>query len=307
MKLLVPFKLDEKYMKIGREVIGDENIIWFPETGDADILLIRGNNFPKDRNFRFIQAVSAGIDHINLESIPEETLVASNAGAYSVSVAEHAIAFMLERSKNISTFEYETRSGIYNPRPTKLLYGKTLGIIGYGGIGSRTAEIAKSFGMRIISIARSHRDSNSDLYLSLEELDTLLRQSDYILISVPLTNKTFGLIGRRQLELIKKDSTIINVARAEIVKKEELLEFLDKNKEVYYLTDVWWGEPGMDGSKRENVVITPHIAGGLSGEIMEFSYKCAFENIKRYMEGKEPRNLVRRDEGLFINREKIGI
>ena len=95
MKLLVPFKLDEKYRKIGRDIIGEENIIWFPETGDADVLLIRGNDFPRDRKFKFIQAVSAGTDHINMESIDGDTIVASNAGAYSISVAEHAIALML--------------------------------------------------------------------------------------------------------------------------------------------------------------------------------------------------------------------
>ncbi|MGC8561774.1 MAG: 2-hydroxyacid dehydrogenase [Thermoplasmata archaeon] len=307
MKLFVPFKLDEKYMKIGREIIGDDNIIWFPETGDADILLIRGNDFPKDRKFKFIQTVSAGTDHINLKNIDDSTIIASNAGAYSISVAEHAIALMLSRSKYISTFENETRAGIYKPRPTRLLHGKTLGIIGYGGIGSRTAEIAKSFGMRVISIARGHRDTYSDEYLSMEDLDILLKQADYVLISIPLTTRTLGLIGKRELKLLKKDCTIINVARPEIVKKEEMLEFLDENNEASYLTDVWWGEPELDGSRRENVVITPHIAGGLSGEIMEFSYRSAFENIKRYMDGKEPRNIVKRDEGIFIEREKIGI
>ena len=307
MKLLVPFKLDEKYRKIGRDIIGEENIIWFPETGDADVLLIRGNDFPRDRKFKFIQAVSAGTDHINMESIDGDTIVASNAGAYSISVAEHAIALMLARSKNISNFEQETRNGIYKPRPTKLLNGRTLGIIGYGGIGSRTAEIAKTLGMRVISIARGHRDEFSDEFLPIGELDVLLKRADYVLISIPLTNVTLGLIGKRELELLKKDCTVINVARPEIVKKNEMLEFLDKNKDVSYLTDVWWGEPGLDGSRRENVVITPHIAGGLSGEIMEFSYRCAFENIKRFMDGKEPRNIVKRDEGLFIDREKIGI
>ncbi|MEM0136735.1 MAG: NAD(P)-dependent oxidoreductase, partial [Thermoplasmatales archaeon] len=213
MKLLVPFELDEKYKRIGREIIGDENIIWFPKTGNADIAIIRDNNFPKDKKFKFIQTVSAGTDHIDMDSIPESTIVASNAGAYSISVAEHAFALLLDRTKNISIFENETRSGIYKPRSTRLLYGKTLGIIGYGGIGSRAAEIAKSFEMRVVSITRSHKDENSDESLSLRELDKLLTESDYILISIPLTNMTLGLIGKKQLELVKKDCIIINVAR----------------------------------------------------------------------------------------------
>lgn len=307
MKLLVPFELDEKYKKIGREILGKENILWFPESGDAEILLVRGNDFPRDRNFKFIQTLSAGTDHIDFKGIPRETIVASNAGAYSISVAEHAFALLLERCKNISTFKDETRGGVYKPKSTKLLYGKTMGVIGYGGIGSRVASIAKSFGMRVISIGRGYRDHNSDEFFGLDELDTVLKESDYILISIPLTTSTFGLIGKKQLDIVKKNCIIINIARPEIVKKQDLLEFVDKNKEASYLTDVWWGEPKLEGSDRENVVITPHIAGGLSGEVMEFSFRYAFENIKRFVDGMEPHNVVKRDETLYMNREKIGI
>ncbi len=307
MKLLVPFELEEKYKEIGREIIGENNIIWFPEKGNADAILIRSNDFPRDREYKMVQTVSAGTDHIDLASIPESTLVASNAGAYSLSVAEHAFALILERTKDISGFRRETKGGVFNPKPTRLLYGKTLGIIGYGGIGARAAAIAKSFNMRVISVGRGHRDRNSDEFFGLEDLDKLLVQSDYILISIPLTKRTFGLIGKREFLLVKRNCTIVNVARAEIVKREDLLDFVDRNKEASYLADVWWGEPNLDGADRENVVVTPHIAGGLSGEVMEFAYRSAFENIKRFFDGKRPLNLVRRDEGVYLERQRLGV
>ncbi len=307
MKLLVPFDLEEKYKKIGRDIIGEDNIIWFPESGKAEIVLARGNDFPREENFKLIQTISAGTDHIDIDSIPRNTLIASNAGAYSISVAEHALALLLERAKKISTFEEETRRGIFEPRTTKLLFGKTIGIIGYGGIGSRVAAIAKSFGMRVVAIGRGFRDSNLDEFLEIEKLDKLLEESDVILISIPLTSRTVGMIGERQLSLVKKDCVIINVARPEIVQKEDLLDFLKKNKMASYLTDVWWGEPRLDGSNLENIVVTPHIAGGLSGEVMEIAFRSAFENIKRYIDGKEPSNLVKREESLFFDRAKIGV
>ncbi len=307
MKLLVPFELEERYKKIGREIVGSENIIWFPDKGIADVLLVRGNDFPRDQKFKLIQTVSAGTDHIDLSSIPEDTVIASNAGAYSVSVAEHAFALMLERSKKISIFEAETRSGVYKPKSTRLLYGKTLGIIGYGGIGSRSALIAKSLGMRVIAVGRGYRDGNADVFTGMEGLDRLLTESDFILISIPLTESTLGLIGEEQLEKVKRNCTIVNVARPEIVRKESLLKFVDRNREASYLTDVWWEEPRLEDSKHENIVITPHIAGGLSGEVMEFSYVQAFENVKRFMEGLKPNNIVKRGESLYLNREKIGI
>ena len=307
MKLLVPFKLDEKYRKLGIEILGKENIIWFPETGDAEIILIKDNDFPRDRNFKFIQTISAGTDHIDMNGVPKGAIIASNATAYSISVGEHAFALLLERSKRISVFNDETKRGLYAPKPTKLLYGKTIGIIGYGGIGSRAASIAKSFGMKVIAVGRSYRDGNSDKFLRMDELDVLLQESDFILISIPLTSKTASLIGEVQLKAVKRDCTIINVARPEIVRKEDLLKFLEDNKEASYLTDVWWGEPKLEVSNHENIVITPHVAGGLSGEVMEHAFGQAFENIKRFMEGQEPHNLVNRKESIFVGRQKIGV
>ncbi len=307
MKLFVPFELEEKYKKIGREIVGSENIIWFPDEGKAEIILIRGNDFPRDRKFKFIQTVSAGTDHIDFSNIPKETVIASNAGAYSISVAEHAFALILERSKRISIFEAETRNGIYNPSPTKLLYGKTLGIIGYGGIGSRAALLAKSFGMKVIAVGRGYRDENADEITGMDGLNLLLTESDFILISIPLTSSTMGLIGEEQLKKVKRNCTIVNVARPEIVRKEPLLKFVQKNSDASYLTDVWWGEPSLDDSENENIVITPHIAGGLSGEVMEFAFRHAFENVRRFMDGTKPNNIVKREEALYLDRAKIGI
>jgi len=179
MKLLVPFPIEDRFKEIGTKVLGEGNVIWHPNTGEAKALLIRDNDYPKDKYFKFIQTISAGTDHIDFSKIPSNTLVASNAGAYSISVAEHTFALLLECTKRISAFENETKQGIYEPHSTKLLYGKTIGIIGYGGIGSRVASIAKTFGMKVVTVGRGHRDENSDEYLGLEELDKLMLQSIY--------------------------------------------------------------------------------------------------------------------------------
>lgn len=307
MKTLVTFEVDQKYKKIGNEILGKDSIIWYPDTEEADIFLIRGNDFPPDQHPKFIQAISAGTDHIDLKNIPDGSMIASNAGAYSISVAEHAFAFLLERVKKIGKFRTETSEGIFRPEETTLLFGKTIGIIGYGGIGSRIAALSKSFGMRVIAIGRGYRDSNVEKFYSLDNLDLLLRESDIITISIPLTAKTAGLIGKAELEVVKKNCIIINVARAEIVKRNDILEFLKSNLDVSYLTDVWWEEPDLKDAYYSNVVVTPHIAGGLSGEVMEIAFKNAFQNIKRFVDGEEVRNIVKLEESVYVERRKIGV
>jgi len=307
MKTLVTFPVEDRYKRIGNEILGEENVIWHPQSGKAEIFLIKNEDFPRIQNPRFIQILTAGTDHIDLRKVPKDAIIASNAGGYSISVAEHCFALLLEHTKKIGKFKDETRQGIYRPEGTTMLYGRTLGIIGYGGIGSRVAMIGKSMGMKIIAIGRGHRDSNADLFISLDDLETLLREADFIVISLPLTKKTYGLIGKEQLDVVKKNCTIVNVGRAEVVRKGDMISFVDRNKEAAYLTDVWWNEPELKDSNRENVVITPHVAGGLSGEVMEMAYRNAFENIKRFIEGEKVHNIVNLEESIYVNREKIGV
>ncbi len=307
MKVLVTFLVDEKVKKIGNEIIGKGNIMWYPNIAPADILLVRDNNFPYNENVKFIQTITAGVDHIDFSKISDKTVICSNAGAYSISVAEHAFALLLEGAKMICKKRSETSKGIFNPEQTILLYGKTLGILGYGGIGSRVAEIAKAFGMRVIAIGRSYRDQNADMFFTLDQIDKVLEASDFVLISLPLTKLTKELIGAAELSKLKKNSIMINVARAEIVKREALIEQLKKRPDFLYLTDVWWDEPNLKDTDYPNLVVTPHISGGRSGEVMEIAYKKAFENIKNFMENKEVKNIVRKEENVNITRESLGV
>ncbi|MGC8574573.1 MAG: 2-hydroxyacid dehydrogenase [Thermoplasmata archaeon] len=307
MKVLVSFMVDAKIRKMGNDILGKGNVIWYPSVSPAEILLIRDNNFPYDENVKFIQTITAGIDHIDISSLKEGTIVASNAGAYSISVAEHAFALLMERAKKICIKRDETLKGIFNPESTQLLYGKTIGIIGYGGIGSRVAEISKVMGMKVAAIGRGYRDKNVDIFLSLDKLNDIFKISDFIVISIPLTKLTHELITKDQLSLMKKNAIIVNVARAEIVKREDMLNHLNNNPDFSYLTDVWWDEPNLKDTDFSNLVVTPHIAGGRSGEIMEFAFKQAFQNIKNFMENKEVKNVVKNDENIVISRKSLGV
>ncbi|MEM0127832.1 MAG: 2-hydroxyacid dehydrogenase [Thermoplasmatales archaeon] len=307
MKTMITFQIEEEYKRMGEEILGKDNLISSPEQGKPEILLVRDNSFIRYDSAKFIQTTTAGTDNIDMSSIPNDVTIASNAGAYSIPVAEHVFAIILERSKKISKFLSDTRLGLFRPESTRPLYGKTIGIVGYGGIGSRVGQIAKSFGMNVTAIGRSFRDSNADVFLGLESINEVFSKSDYIVISIPLTSNTIDLIGKEQLENAKENCMIVNVARAEIIKMEDMLEFLERRRDVSYLTDVWWGEPILRNTGRENIVVTPHVAGGLSPEFKRIAFKEAFTNIKRYADGKAPRNIVKREESVYFQRERLGV
>ncbi len=298
--------MEEKYKRIGEEIIG-KNIIWYPEKGTAEILLVLNEPFPYDENVKMIQTISAGVDHLNLERIKKETIVCSNAGAYAISVAEHSFSLILCAMKKIIERNAEMKAGIFNPQPTRLLYKKTIGIVGYGGIGRRVARIAKALDMNVIAITRDKGDENSDEIYELKDLGNVVEKSDIVLISIPLTKYTENIFNYEILKRIKRDGIIVNVARAEIVVKEDLLRILNERKDIMYLSDVWWDEPDVKDTNIENAILTPHIAGGKSGEIMEIAFREAFLNIKRFIDGEKPKNIVKREEYKKIERKNVGV
>ncbi|MCG1666763.1 MAG: 2-hydroxyacid dehydrogenase [Thermoplasmata archaeon] len=306
MKVRVTFPVIDNYKKIGENIIG-KNIIWYPDEDEAEILLVNNDNFPRKNTIKMIQTITAGVDHIDLSTIPKETLVCSNAGAYSISVAEHTFALLLSAAKDIIKRDEEMKKGIFNSLPTRLLYGKTIGIIGYGGIGKRVAKIAKAFDMKVIAIGRNTPDSNVDEYYSLENIEKLVKASDFVLLSIPLTKFTENLINKKILEIMKKNAILINVARPEIVNKEDLFQILNERNDIMYLSDVWWNEPNVKDTNLKNTILTPHIAGGKSGEVMEIAFIQAFKNIKDFIDGKVPMNIVNREEYKKIERKNTGV
>ncbi len=306
MKVRVTFPVDERYRKIGESILGND-IIWFPDQGKAEIFLVNDDNFPREKGLKMVQTITAGVDHIDLSTIPKETLVCSNAGAYAISVAEHTFALILAAMKDIINKDAEMKNGIFNSSPTRLLFGKTIGIIGYGGIGKRVARIAKAFEMKIIAIGRNNPDENVDEFYSLEKLENVVETSDIVVISIPLTKYTEGMFDRRIISKAKKNAIIVNVARAEIVKKEDLFQILKERDDIMYLSDVWWDEPDVKNTNFRNTILSPHVAGGKSGEIMEIAFRQAFTNIKNFINGKEPSNVVRRDEYRKVERKNTGV
>jgi len=265
----------------------------------------------KMRSLRFYQAGNAGVNGIRFDLLGKNVVICSNAGAYSDEVAEFVIGLMLASGKSIIKFDRQLRAGTFERRRLDGLGGevaffkdKTLGIVGYGGIGRSTARLAKLFGMKIIAFGRHPvKEMGVKLLIGRTGLMKLLRESDVVVLAVPLTKATKGLIGKEELAAMRDRGTLVNVARGEVVQKEALYDHLVKKPDFVYATDVWWpdgagGEsfsPDLPFLELENFIGTPH-ASGPSAIITGSVAKGVVENLERYFKGEPLRNLVDRSE-----------
>jgi phosphoglycerate dehydrogenase-like enzyme len=252
-----------------------------------------------------IQFVSAGADHIPFDRLPEGVLVASNVGAYAGPMAEHVLALALALAKRLSQQHAKLARGEFDQdTPTKAIHGSVLGIIGFGGTGQACATLFEALGARIHAINRSGRtDRQVEFVGTLADLGRVLEAADVLVLSIPLTRETRGLIGRRQLALMKPDAILVNVARGAIVDEAALYEHLRDHPEFSAGIDAWWDEP--HGKERfetnypffelPNVLGSPHNSA-LTPGAMVAANRHAAANVLRHLRGEPVAGLVRRED-----------
>jgi len=250
-----------------------------------------------------------GYDHVDVKAASERGIyVANTRGSNAESVAEHAFALVLALSRKLLRTEAFVRKGGWVSReeaglPHELiahdLYEKTLGIVGLGAIGSRVARIAYGFNMRVLAY---------DPYVSVEaakekrveliSLEKLLKESDFVTLHVVLTEDTKGMIGARELNLMKPTAYLINASRGPIVDEEALVRALREKKIAGAGLDVFAKEPvDLENPllKLDNVVVTPHCAGNSEEALRATSLMVSQEAI-RILCDQIPKNLVNRPQ-----------
>jgi phosphoglycerate dehydrogenase-like enzyme len=254
---------------------------------------------------RLVQFVTAGIDYVPLAGFPPQVPVASNGGAYAEAMAEHAVMMALAAFKRLLTEHRKLEAGNFDQfRRNRMLAGSVCGILGFGGIGVATARLMRAFGAKVHAINRRGASDESVDWIGTDaQLDELLRASDILVLSLPLTPATNGLIGARELALMKSDAVLINLARGEIVDEAALFAHLQANPDFTVCIDAWWIEPVRHGRfemgrpfmTMPNVIASPHNSASVKGG-RNVALERAVENVVRALRGEPVAHIVPRQD-----------
>ncbi len=257
---------------------------------------------------RWVQSPSTGVDgFLKLPMLRDSEIILTSArGTHATCLAEHCLAMILAFTRGIKTFTLHQREHRWEARQLRNtlveLTGSTLGIVGFGTVGQALAKRAQAFDMRILAVDVLPREKPGyvERIGGLDTLNDLLATSNYLVVTVPYTNETVGMIGAEQFALMKPSVIVVGISRGGVIDENALIAALNTKQIAAAALDVFEQEPLAADSPlwdMENVLITPHAAGGTQFEF-ESIRDIFTENVDRFVRGEFPlRNQVDKQRG----------
>ncbi len=273
------------------------------EIHDADIIMLANMPMPREaleacEHLQYVDVAFTGVDHVDLATVREKGALLSNASGYSnEAVAELALEMMLSLLRHVPQVEERCRSGKDKTGLVgRELRGKTVGIVGLGKIGKRTAQLCQAFGCQVIGTSRTHQSGAVDSVPCMP-LDELLAQADIVVLHCPLNASTHHLINAESISKMKDGAILLNLARGGVVDSAALAAALESGKLAGAGIDVFDKEPPLNADEpllhAPNTLLTPHVAFATE-ESMALRAEIVFDNIHHFLTGN-PINLVNLD------------
>lgn len=267
---------------------------------DADAMILANMPMPADvlracPKLKFVDVAFTGVDHVGLDACRENGVAVSNASGYSnEAVAELVIGMVLSLARHMGEVEQRCRNG---KDKTGLvgweLKGKTVGIIGLGKIGARSAELFHAFGAKVLGQSRS-KHTDWPEYIEQVSQEELLKRSDVVVLHCPLNDSTRGMINAEKLAMMKPTALLVNVARGPVVVAKDLADALNNGVIAAAAIDVFDKEPPLDASEPllncKNCLVTPHVAFATQ-QSMSLRAEIVFDNLDSWMNGNQ-KNVV---------------
>ena len=266
---------------------------------------LKDEHYNQASNLRWIHLASAGVDGtLPPEAFKSRVRITCSKGLHVSAMAETAMGMIITLAKNLRVardYQIQRRWDFHGVGDNIFsLEDKTLGIVGAGRIGKAIAGRARCFKIRVIGVNRSgRRVVGFEKIRSINYLPWLLKQSDIVILTIPLTKQTNNLIGARQFALMKKGSYFINIARGAIVDQQALVDALKNRHIAGAALDVFTVEPLPEDSSlwgMQNVIITPHI-GGMMPDLYQKIIHLFLNNLERYIAGKKLYGIVNKKKG----------
>jgi len=268
---------------------------------EADLIIVGWSHLTEDilnsaEKLKMVSIWATTCHYADLEAASKRGIAVAHVPGYATeSVAEHVLALLLAAARKLLLADAHVRRGEFDWRPFRgwELAGKTIGIIGTGAIGCRVAEIGKAFRMRILAFDKYPNFKKAEeIGMKYVALKMLLKESDVMTLHVPLTHETEGLIGKKEIEVMKNGCVLINTSQGKVIDEKALIAALKSRKLSYAGLDVFEQEPPPKANplfKLDNTVLSPHIGF----HTVEAAKKCTdicIDNVMKFLEGR-PQNL----------------
>ncbi len=302
-------KIDETIVKVGAQCCYalDEDDV--PENfEDAEVIYGYGMSIAKkSKDLKWLCVPSAGVDYLMKPGCfaNEDCLLTNSSGSYGVSIAEHIIAVSLMMMRRLTEFHAETLKGEWkSPRPQKSLKDCNITVLGTGDIGTCFAKRARAFEPKsLIGVNRSGKNPENayDYVVDVSKLDTYLRETELLVMSLPDTPETRGILSADRLKMLPEGAFIVNVGRGSAIDEDALADLLDAGTLGGAALDVFKTEPLPADSrlwKTKNLLITPHVAGNLTvAHTIDKNVEMFCEDLENYAAGRPLHYLVDRKKG----------
>ena len=239
----------------------------------------------KFENLKYIQLTSAGFDRVDMEYIEKKGIKIFNArGVYSVPMAEFALWGVLELLKQGATFKENQKAHKWEKlRDLKELFGKNVCVVGCGNVGTECAKRFGAFGTKVLGVDIAKPKSDVyDQYFPFEKMGDALKETDVLVLTLPLTKETENLFNGKTLGLLKKDALLVNISRGKVLNQQDLITALQNGNLSGAILDVFETEPLEENSPlwdMENVIITPHNSFVGENNLSRLK-EVIFENLK---------------------------
>jgi phosphoglycerate dehydrogenase-like enzyme len=266
--------------------------------------MFRNLPFASAGSLRWLQLLSAGADRILAQPVPDAVAITNVAGMHATPIGEWVLAFLLMHAKRMpQALDNQRRARWERYRTARNLRDATVAIVGMGAIGLEVARLCQALGARVIATRRRATAGETlpycDTVYPLRELHTLLGEADYVVLSMPLTDATRGLIGAAEFDAMRSTGVLVNIARGPVVDWEAMLTALREERIGAVYTDVTVPEPLPDGDpawETPNLIITPHVSGFFP-DYVPAAAEIFIDNLQRYVAGDVLRNVVDRELG----------